>query len=376
MPLQPTLMEGDIVQGTVVMVEPERVLVDIGLKSEGIVPRNEIARRQVQSCEGVVSVGDEIDVLIEKLEDSEGQPLLSKRKADIDKAWNVIFNALDNDGIVEGEVTDVVKGGIVVDVGLRGFVPASHSSIRPMQDLGALVGKTLRMKVLEADRDKKNVVLSARLVLEEELAEARKRVFATLEEGEIVEGIVRRVVNFGAFIDIGDGVEGLLHVSDMAWTRTEDPNDVVSEGERIRVKVLNVDTERERISLGLKQTLPDPWDDVATRYPVGSIVKGTVTKTVDFGAFVELEPGIEGLVHISQLANRRVGRPEEVVNAGDEISVKVISVRPRDHRIGLSLKEAQSDEEKRVYKKYSDKSDSQGLTIGDVFGDILKNSQE
>jgi 4-hydroxy-3-methylbut-2-enyl diphosphate reductase len=376
MPIQPAFAEGDIIQGMVVAVEPERVLVDIGLKSEGVVPRNEISRRQVQSCEGIVSVGDQIDVLVEKLEDSEGQPVLSKRKADIDKAWDAIFGALDNEGIVEGEVTDVVKGGIVVDVGLRGFVPASHSSIRPMQDLGTLVGTTLRMKVLEADRDKKNVVLSARQVQEEELVEARERVFASLNEGVIVEGIVRRVVNFGAFVDIGDGVEGLLHVSDMAWTRTEDPNDVVSEGERIKVKVLAVDTERERISLGLKQTLPDPWDDVTTRYPVGSIVKGTVTKTVDFGAFVQLEPGIEGLVHISQLADRRVGRPEEVVNAGDDISVKVISVRPRDHRIGLSLKEAQSDEEKRVYKKYADKSDSQSLTFGDVFGDILKNSQE
>jgi ribosomal protein S1/(E)-4-hydroxy-3-methyl-but-2-enyl pyrophosphate reductase len=376
MSLQPALVEGDIVEGTVVAVEPERVLVDIGLKSEGVVPRNEISRRQVQSCEGIVNVGDRIEVLIEKLEAGGGEPLLSKRKADIDRAWDAIFDALDNEAIVEGEVTDVVKGGIVVDVGLRGFVPASHASIRPIQDLGQLRGETLRMKVLEADRDKKNVVLSARQVQEEELAEARTHVLESLNEGIIVEGIVRRVVNFGAFVDIGDGVEGLLHVSDMAWTRTEDPRDVVSEGERIRVKVLAVDRERERISLGLKQTLPDPWDDVTTRYPVGSIVKGTVTKTVDFGAFVQLEPGIEGLVHISQLADRRVEKPDEVVSPGDEISVKVISVRPRDHRIGLSLKEAQSDEEKNVYKKYADKSDSQGLTIGDVFGDILKNSQE
>ena len=376
MSLQPALVEGDIVEGTVVAVEPERVLVDIGLKSEGVVPRNEISRRQVQSCEGIVNVGDRIEVLIEKLEAGGGEPLLSKRKADIDRAWDGIFDALENEAIVEGEVTDVVKGGIVVDVGLRGFIPASHASIRPIQDLSRLKGETLRMKVLEADRDKKNVVLSARQVQEEELAEARKHVLESLNEGIIVEGIVRRVVNFGAFVDIGDGVEGLLHVSDMAWTRTEDPRDVVSEGERIRVKVLAVDRERERISLGLKQTLPDPWDDVTTRYPVGSIVKGTVTKTVDFGAFVQLEPGIEGLVHISQLADRRVEKPDEVVSPGDEIAVKVISVRPRDHRIGLSLKEAQSEEEKKVYRKYADKSESQGLTIGDVFGDILKNSQE
>ena len=188
---------------------------------------------------------------------------------------------------------------------------ASHVSVRPVQNLEDLRGEVLRMKVLEVDQDKKNVVLSARQVQEEELAEARKRMLESLNEGVIVEGVVRRVVNFGAFVDIGDGVEGLLHVSDMAWTRTEDPRDVVSEGDRIRVKILAIDRERERISLGLKQTLPDPWDDVTTRYPVGSVVKGTVTKTVDFGAFVQLEPGIEGLVHISQLADRRVEKPED-----------------------------------------------------------------
>ncbi|MFY9535902.1 MAG: bifunctional 4-hydroxy-3-methylbut-2-enyl diphosphate reductase/30S ribosomal protein S1 [Bacillota bacterium] len=376
MSLQPAFVEGDIVEGVVVAVEPERVLVDIGLKSEGIVPRNEISRRQVQSCEGVVNVGDRIEVLVERLETDEGEALLSKRKADIKKAWDFISEALKNGTIVEGEVTGVVKGGIVVDVGLRGFVPASHVSVRPVQNLEDLRGEVLRMKVLEVDQDKKNVVLSARQVQEEELAEARKRMLESLNEGVIVEGVVRRVVNFGAFVDIGDGVEGLLHVSDMAWTRTEDPRDVVSEGDRIRVKILAIDRERERISLGLKQTLPDPWDDVTTRYPVGSVVKGTVTKTVDFGAFVQLEPGIEGLVHISQLADRRVEKPEEVVSPGDEVAVKVISVRPRDHRIGLSLKEAQADEEKKVYDKYADKPDSQGPTIGDVFGDILKNSQE
>jgi ribosomal protein S1 len=330
MSLQPAFVEGDIVEGVVVAVEPERVLVDIGLKSEGIVPRNEISRRQVQSCEGVVNVGDRIEVLVERLETDEGEALLSKRKADIKKAWDFISEALKNGTIVEGEVTGVVKGGIVVDVGLRGFVPASHVSVRPVQNLEDLRGEVLRMKVLEVDQDKKNVVLSARQVQEEELAEARKRMLESLNEGVIVEGVVRRVVNFGAFVDIGDGVEGLLHVSDMAWTRTEDPRDVVSEGDRIRVKILAIDRERERISLGLKQTLPDPWDDVTTRYPVGSVVKGTVTKTVDFGAFVQLEPGIEGLVHISQLADRRVEKPEEVVSPGDEVAVKVISVRPRE----------------------------------------------
>ncbi|MGE5573308.1 MAG: bifunctional 4-hydroxy-3-methylbut-2-enyl diphosphate reductase/30S ribosomal protein S1 [Bacteroidota bacterium] len=376
MPAGEQISEGDIIRGTVVAVNPDEVLVNIGLKSEGVVPRSEISRRPVQSCVGVVDVGQEIDVLVERLEDKEGRPRLSKRKADAERAWETVQSALDSGEAVEGEVTDVVKGGVVVDVGLRGFVPASHASRRPMADLSPLLGRTLRMKVLEADRSKRNVVLSARLVQEEEAAEAKARVLESLQEGAIVDGIVRRVVSFGAFVDIGEGVEGLLHVSDMAWTRTTDPHDVVKEGDHIKVKVLSVDRERERISLGLKQTLPDPWEDVTSRYPVGGIVTGKVTKLADFGAFVELEPGIEGLIHISQLADRRVSRPDEVVKPGEEVSVKVISVRPRDHRIGLSLKEAQAEGDKQAYRKYTDKEDEAGPTIGDVFGDLLKNSRE
>jgi len=369
------ISEGDIVKGTVVAVHPDEVLVNIGLKSEGVVPRSEISRKPVQSCLDVVREGQEIEVLVERLEDKEGRPRLSKRKADTERAWAAVQRALDTGEVIEGEVTDVVKGGVVVDVGLRGFVPASHASRRPMADLSPLVGQTLRMKVLEADRAKRNVVLSARLVQEQEAAEAKARVLESLQEGEVVDGVVKRVVNFGAFVDIGEGVEGLLHVSDMAWTRTTDPREVVKEGDHIRVKVLSVDRERERISLGLKQTLPDPWEDVTSRYPVGSIATGKVTKLADFGAFVELEPGIEGLIHISQLADRRVSRPDEVVKPGDEVSVKVISVRPRDHRIGLSLKEAQAEGDKQAFKKYADKEDEAGPTLGDVFGDILKNSK-
>ncbi|MEW5865251.1 MAG: bifunctional 4-hydroxy-3-methylbut-2-enyl diphosphate reductase/30S ribosomal protein S1 [Bacillota bacterium] len=374
-PIEREISEGDIVTGRVVDVEPDQVLVNIGLKSEGVVPRSEISRRPVQSCVGVVEVGQDIEVLVEKLEDKEGRPRLSKRKADTERAWVTISRALETGEVVEGEVTDVVKGGVVVDVGLRGFVPASHASRHPMQDLSPLVGKTLRMKVLEADREKRNVVLSARLVQEQEEAEARRRVLASLKEGDVVGGVVKRVVSFGAFVDIGEGVEGLLHVSDMAWTRTNDPRDVVSEGDHVKVKVLSVDLERERVSLGLKQTLPDPWDEVTTRYPVGSIVTGKVTKLADFGAFVALAPGIEGLIHISQLADRRVARPEEVVKPGDEVAVKVISVRPRDRRIGLSLKEAQTEGDKQAYKKYADKPDEAGPTLGDVFGDLLKNNK-
>ncbi|MGE5592427.1 MAG: bifunctional 4-hydroxy-3-methylbut-2-enyl diphosphate reductase/30S ribosomal protein S1 [Betaproteobacteria bacterium] len=370
------ISEGDIVKGTVVAVHPDEVLVNIGLKSEGVVPRSEISRRPVQSCLDVVREGQEIEVLVERLEDKEGRPRLSKRKADTERAWERVQRALETGETIEGEVTDVVKGGVVVDVGLRGFVPASHASRRPMADLSPLVGQTLRMKVLEADRTKRNVVLSARLVQEQEAAEAKAKVLESLQEGEIVDGVVKRVVNFGAFVDIGEGVEGLLHVSDMAWTRTTDPHGVVKEGDHIKVKVLSVDRERERISLGLKQTLPDPWEDVTSRYPVGSIVTGKVTKLADFGAFVGLEPGIEGLIHISQLADRRVSRPDEVVKPGDEVSVKVISVRPRDHRIGLSLKEAQAEGDKQAFKKYADKEDEAGPTLGDVFGDLLKNSRE
>ncbi|HHV62203.1 MAG TPA: bifunctional 4-hydroxy-3-methylbut-2-enyl diphosphate reductase/30S ribosomal protein S1 [Firmicutes bacterium] len=378
--------KGQIIKGTVVRVEPDQVLIDFGQKSEGIIPISELSTRRINSPAEVVSVGDEIDVYVLQVEDEQGNTILSKRRADQEKAWERLTRALTTGETIEGTATAVVKGGVVVDVGTRGFVPASHVGLRPVADLSSIVGTHMRLKVLEADRSRNNVVLSQRLVLEQEQAEARERAFETLKEGDIKEGTVKRVVNFGAFVDIGDGVEGLLHVSDMSWGRVKDPKDVVSEGDHIKVMVLGVDKERRRISLGLKQTLPDPWLDIEKRYPVGSIVKGKVTKLMNFGAFVELEPGVEGLVHISQLADRHVAKPEEVVEPGQEVKVKVVSVKPQDHRIGLSIKEAEPPEE-RVEKSEKQESrnpresyvagdeNEHGPTLGDVFGDLFEKEK-
>ncbi|NPV52321.1 MAG: bifunctional 4-hydroxy-3-methylbut-2-enyl diphosphate reductase/30S ribosomal protein S1 [Firmicutes bacterium] len=379
--------KGQIVRGIVVRMEPDQVLVDFGQKSEGIIPISELSNRRINSPAEVVSIGDEIDAYVLQVEDEQGNTILSKRRADQEKAWERLTRALDTGEIIEGVATTVVKGGVVVDVGTRGFVPASHIGLRPVADLSSVVGTHMHLKVLEADRSKNNAVLSQRLVLEQEQAEARERAFETLKEGDIKEGIVKRVVNFGAFVDIGDGVEGLLHVSDMSWGRVKDPKDVVSEGDHIKVMVLGLDKEKGRISLGLKQTLPDPWLDIEKRYPVGSIATGKVTKLMNFGAFVELEPGIEGLVHISQLADRHIAKPEEVVQPGQEVKVKVVSVKPQEHRIGLSMKEAKPPAEKaeRAEKQegrgprdnYVAKDENEhGPTLGDVFGDLFERENE
>lgn len=382
-----SLNPGDIIKGTVVRVEDKQVLVDIGYKSEGIIPISEMSRKRVENPSELFSVGDEIEVMVQKVENDEGNVILSKRKADQERTWQRIESALATGEVIEGTVTEVVKGGVSVDVGVRGFIPASHVALRPVRDLTPLVGTQMRLKVLEADRSKRNVVLSARQVIEEDMARAKEEAFATLKEGDIVDGLVKRVVDFGAFVDIGNGVEGLLHVSDMSWGRGKNPRDIVSPGDKIKVKVLNVDKERERISLGLKQTLPDPWETVEQKYPVGAVVKGKVTKLADFGAFVELEDGVEGLVHISQLADRHVAKPSEVVEPGQEVEVKVVGLRPEERRISLSMREAQGRTKKEKgpeaksgareeRTKHQESQAPQGPTLGDVFGEKLEEFLE
>lgn len=267
----------------------------------------------------------------------------------------------------------------MVDLGVRGFIPASHISRNYVDDLEKYVGQTLEFKIIELDRQKNNVVLSRKELLEEEYQKAKEEIFNTLEENAIVDGVVRRITDFGAFVDIGGGVEGLLHVSEMAHSRVKHPSDVVSEGDKIKVMVLGIDKESERISLGLKQTLPDPWDTIEERYQVGGKVKGVVTRTVDFGAFVKLEDGVEGLIHISQLSHRHVAKTEDVVSAGDEVEAKIISLDPEAKRIGLSIRELEPKPEvkKEVKKpeKVEEKPEDEELTttLGDMFGDLFKN---
>ncbi len=362
-----TLEPGRIVKGKVVHVGADEVLVDVGYKTEGRIPLHELGLRAGQRPEDVLSVGDEIDVCVIKVEDAEGNVLLSKRRADSRVVWERLERLHAAGEPIEAKVTERVKGGLLVDVGVRGFVPASHVARNYVENLDKFVGETLRFKIIELDRRRNNVVLSRKELLEEEYQKAKDEIFNTLKEGQIVEGVVRRLTDFGAFIDIGGGVEGLLHVSEMAWSRVRHPSDVLSEGQRVRLMVLSVDRERERISLSLKETLPDPWDTVAERYHVGDVVEGEVTRVVDFGAFVKLEDGVEGLVHVSQLADRHVANPSEVVQPGQRVKVKVISLDEKARRIGLSMRDAQPRE--RRPERHVDPQ-RETVKLGDVFEDL------
>lgn len=343
---------GQVIKAKVVQIRNDEVLVDIGYKSEGIIPREQLSSLPVDDPGKIVQVGDEIDVYVIKVEEGEGNVILSKKRADGLKSWDRLVQLKKENGTLEAVVRERVKGGLLVDVGVRGFVPASHVSREYVEDLQSFVGKKLRFKILELEEDRKNVVLSHKLVEDEEYQAAKAKAFSELEVGATVEGEVKRLTNFGAFVDIGHGVEGLLHVSEMAWSRVKHPSDVLKEGDRIRVMILGIDRENERISLGLKQTLPDPWETITEKYKVGQIVEGEVTRVVDFGAFVKLEDGIEGLVHISQLADYRVARAEDVVKVGQRVPVKILNIDTEAHRVSLSIKEAAFREENAEAKEH------------------------
>lgn len=332
------LKPGDIVKGTVVKVENDSVLVDIGYKSEGVIPIGELSRRRIEHPSEVVKVGDEISVYILRVEGEEGTLKLSKRRADEKEAWKRLVEAKETGAVIEGEAIQEVKGGLIVDVGARGFVPASHVGRGYVADLSKYVGQKLRMKVLELDQPRGRVVLSQRLVLEEEHEKRRKETWDSLEEGQVRTGVVKSLTDFGVFVDLG-GVDGLLHVSELSWGRVKHPADVLKEGDTIQVKVLKLDKEKGKVSLGLRQLLPDPWEKVAEKYPEGTIVPVRVTRLASFGAFVELEEGVEGLIHISELSHQRVGKVEDVLSPGQVVNAKVIKVRPAEKRIGLTLKD-------------------------------------
>jgi len=375
-----TLEPGKVVTGRVVQVGEDEVMVDVGYKSEGRIPLHELGLRSGQKPADVLEAGDDVDVLVLKVEDTEGNVLLSKRRADTRLVWQKLEEMHESGAILEAVVTERVKGGLLVDVGVRGFVPASHVARNYVENLDKYVGEELRLKIVEIDRQRNNVVLSRKLVLEEEYLKAKEETFLTLKEGTIVEGIVRRITDFGAFVDIGSGVEGLLHVSEMAWSRVKHPADVVKEDDCINVMVLNVDREHERISLSLKETLPDPWETVNQRYVVGDIVEGEVTRVVDFGAFVKLEDGIEGLVHISQMADHHVTNPSEIVSSGDIVSVKIVSLDERARRIGLSIREAQPRPVRQPKESYREQvsfgDTSEGITLGDRFPGVWSRLDE
>lgn len=374
------LKKGQIVKGTVSQIKEDGVYVDVNYKTDGFIPLRELSHRNVTDPAEIVELNQEIDVVILTLEDEEGNMILSKKRADYEKAWEKIMEVYENDDIIEAEVTKVVKGGLVVDVGLRGFIPASHVAIGYVENLDEYIGKTLSLKVIEVERDKNNVVLSAKKVLEEQRAEEKQDTLASLEEGQIIKGEITKLVDFGAFVDLG-GIEGLLHISEMSWGRIAHPRDIFEEGQQIEVKVLGVDKDDERISLGYKQLLPDPWQEFIKKHYEGEIVEGQVTKIVDFGVFMEIENGIEGLIHISQLSHRHIKTPDEVVSVGEKVKVKIINIDEEQKRVGLSIKEL---EEKPVPKPKpeprvetsKDEDNATGVTIRDLVGDIFNNDED
>src|SRR5918996_1845938 len=329
--------EGDVVTGAVVRIDKDEVLVDIGYKSEGVIPANELSIRKSIDPSEEVSLGEEVDALVLTKEDQDGRLILSKKRARFERAWRKIEAAAESGEPVNGSVIEVVKGGLILDLGVRGFLPASLVDIRRVHNLDEFKGQTLECKVIELNRSRNNVVLSRRAVLEEERKEVRQQILGRLQPGQIVEGKISNIVDFGAFVDL-DGIDGLIHISELSWSHVNHPSEVVSIGDTVRVKVLDIDKDRQRISLGLKQTQEDPWQRVLNEYKEGDVLEGKVTKVVAFGAFVEILPGVEGLVHISELADHHVENPSEVVGPGDEVRVKILEIDEERRRISLSIK--------------------------------------
>ena len=331
--------EGDLVDGTIVKIERDEVLVDIGFKSEGVIPSRELSIKHDIDPSEVVELGSEVEALVLTKEDKEGRLILSKKRAQYERAWGDIEKVKENDGVVTGTVIEVVKGGLILDIGLRGFLPASLVEMRRVRDLAPYIGQQLEAKIIELDKNRNNVVLSRRAYLEETQSAVRSSFLNELEKGQVREGVVSSIVNFGAFVDLG-GVDGLVHVSELSWKHIDHPSEVVEVGQPVTVEVLEVDLDRERVSLSLKATQEDPWQAFARTHALGQIVPGKVTKLVPFGAFVRVEDGIEGLVHISELATRHVDLAEQVVSVGEEVFVKIIDIDMDRRRISLSLKQA------------------------------------
>ncbi len=331
--------DGDIVNGTIVNVDKDEVLLDIGFKSEGVIPSKELSIRQGVDPHEVVSIGEEIEALVLQKEDADGRLILSKKRAQYERAWGRIEEIKEDEGVVKGPVIEVVKGGLILDIGLRGFLPASLVELRRVRDLQPYVGRDLEAKIIELDRNRNNVVLSRRAWLEETQREQREAFLDELQPGQRRHGTVSSVVSFGAFVDLG-GMDGLIHVSELSWKHVDHPNSVVNVGDEVDVEVLEVDRERERISLSLKATQQDPWQEFAESHRIGELVYGRVTKLVPFGAFVQVGEGIEGLVHISEMSAHHIDLPEQVVTPGEELWVKIIDLDLGRRRISLSIKQA------------------------------------
>jgi small subunit ribosomal protein S1 len=329
--------EGDVVTGNVVRIDNDEVLVDIGYKSEGVIPSAELSIRKSVDPSDEVSLGEQVDALVLTKEDQDGRLILSKKRARFEKAWRRIENAAESGEPVEGQVIEVVKGGLIIDLGVRGFLPASLVDIRRVPNLDEYMGQKIETKVIELNRSRNNVVLSRRAVLEEQRKEDRERILDRLQPSQVVEGKISNIVDFGAFVDL-EGIDGLIHISELSWSHVNHPSEILSIGDPVTVKVLDIDRDRQRISLGLKQTQEDPWQRVVDTYNVGDELEGTVTKVVTFGAFVEILDGVEGLVHISELAQHHVENPRELIEPGDQVRVKILEIDSERRRLSLSVK--------------------------------------
>ena len=369
--------DGQLVNGTVVKIDRDEVLLDIGYKSEGVILARELSIRNDVNPHEIVSLGEQIEALVLTKEDKEGRLLLSKKRAQYERAWGTIEKIKEADGMVEGPVIEVVKGGLIVDIGLRGFLPASLVELRRVRDLAPYVGKTVQAKIIELDKNRNNVVLSRRGWLEETQKEQRSDFLTNLKPGEVRKGVVSSVVNFGAFVDLG-GMDGLIHVSELSWKHVDHPSSVVTVGDEVQVQVLDVDYERERISLSLKATQQDPWQEFASSHRVDELVYGRVTKLVPFGAFIQVGEGIEGLVHISEMAIHHVEAADQVVQPGEELWVKIIDLDLARRRISLSIKQAaDGGEVSEEYREHFGEHayDSEGNYVGFEYAEFTPESE-
>ncbi|MEH7748544.1 30S ribosomal protein S1 [Neobacillus drentensis] len=361
---------GDKVTGQVTKVEEKQVLVDIqGSKLDGIIPISELSSLHIEKASDAVAEGDELELEVLKVE--EEAIILSKRKVDAEKAWDHLENQFQSGEIIETEVKDVVKGGLVVDLGVRGFVPASLVEAHFVEDFSDYKGRSLTFKIVELEKEKNRLILSHRAVVEQEKGKQKQSRLSAVQVGQIIDGTVQRITDFGAFVDIG-GIDGLVHISQLSYDHVDKPTDVVHEGQQVQVKVLSVDRDSERISLSIKETLPGPWSNLSEKAPKGSILKGKVKRLVSYGAFVEVFPGVEGLVHISQIAHKHIGTPHEVLKEGQEVDVKVLDANESDQRLSLSIKEL-LEKEYEENQDYELPEESKGFQLGEVIGDKLKN---
>ncbi|WP_047985323.1 30S ribosomal protein S1 [Ornithinibacillus californiensis] len=367
------LQVGDKVTGTVVKIEDKHVLVDIGYKTEGIIPISELSNLHIETASEVVKEGDTLTLTIKKVDDDE--VVLSKKAVDRELAWGDLEAKYQSGEVFDVQVKEVVKGGLVADVGVRGFIPASLVEAHFVDDFSSYQDQILSVKIVELDIEQNRVILSHRAVVEAEQSKQKTEILQTLEPGQIIEGTVQRITDFGVFVDLG-GIDGLVHISQLSHDHVSNASEIVSEGDKLKVEVLSVDRDNERIALSRKKILPGPWANIDEKIKPGQVVEGTVKRLVNFGAFVEVLPSVEGLVHISQIANRHIGTPQEVLEVGQQVKVKVLDVNEAEERMSLSIREVEAEEEEKEFKQYQKDEDQSSFQFGDLIGDKLNKFKQ